>query len=106
MSIERAAGRAFQGLEEEKINFPPTYKYVISRQDNEGEYWGWSRNRWPSWTDRILYLPADGVVVRNYTSIPQILGSDHQVVAMHVEVPEAPVEVELVAPWGIQEGGG
>jgi hypothetical protein len=104
LSIERMAGRAFQGLEEEKITFPPTYKYIISRQENEGEYWGWSKSRWPSWTDRILYLPADGVVVRNYTSIPQIRGSDHQVVAMHAEVPEAPVEVELVAPWGIQEG--
>lgn len=54
LNIERAAGRVFQGFQEGKITFKPTYKYQPNtdlyeeRQDK--------KLRAPAWCDRILWM--------------------------------------------------
>uniref|UniRef100_A0A161XSI9 Inositol polyphosphate-related phosphatase domain-containing protein n=1 Tax=Daucus carota subsp. sativus TaxID=79200 RepID=A0A161XSI9_DAUCS len=53
---EQRAGRIFEGWEEGKINFPPTYKYLT----NSDEYVGQTsiskeKQRTPAWCDRILW---------------------------------------------------
>ncbi|CAK7272601.1 hypothetical protein SEPCBS119000_005212 [Sporothrix epigloea] len=83
LTSERLARRAFHGMNEAPINFPPTYKYsVLSKEqlkngvvpDNADEVdnqrhaespesdvtppvpWKYATHRWPSWCDRVLYL--------------------------------------------------
>ncbi|KAL7275767.1 hypothetical protein RUND412_001274 [Rhizina undulata] len=96
---ERGLGNVFHGLEEEEVTFPPTYKYRITPVYDES-IWDWAPNRWPSWTDRILYLPLphspedaeeEGIKVLNYTSIPRINTSDHKPVALHLSIPATPL---------------
>jgi len=102
--LERISGRTLQGFTEAQITFPPTYKYKVrkGRQYNSS-HWEWSGDRWPSWTDRILYLPwnsvhgenasdsQDEIVVHRYTSIPQIMDSDHKPVACYLSIPAKPL---------------
>jgi phosphatidylinositol-bisphosphatase len=47
-------GRAFAGFVEEPIDFFPTYKYNPRSQDFDTS----SKQRTPSWTDRVLYCPG------------------------------------------------
>ncbi|KAL9258605.1 Type IV inositol polyphosphate 5-phosphatase 7-like protein [Drosera capensis] len=56
LRIEQRQGRAFAGWNEEKIYFPPTYKY----SNNSDRYAGDTRHpkekrRTPAWCDRILW---------------------------------------------------
>ncbi|KAJ7972761.1 putative Type I inositol polyphosphate 5-phosphatase [Quillaja saponaria] len=56
LSIEQRRGRVFQGWNEGRIYFPPTYKY----SNNSDRYAGDARNpkekrRTPAWCDRILW---------------------------------------------------
>ena len=102
--LERISGRALQGFTEAQIHFPPTYKYKVKtyRQYNSS-HWEWSGNRWPSWTDRILYLPwnsvhgenasdtPDEIIVHRYSSIPQIMDSDHKPVTCYLSIPAKPL---------------
>jgi hypothetical protein len=102
---ERLAGRTIHGFSEMPINFSPTYKYdndaiaapgpdVIPKPADanlpgeapiEGEeVWRWAKHRWPSWCDRILYLPASGLEGHVYTSLPLMASSDHRPVALSV----------------------
>jgi hypothetical protein len=102
---ERLAGRTIHGFSEMPINFSPTYKYdndaiaapgpdVIPKPSDanmpgedpvEGEeIWRWAKHRWPSWCDRILYLPASGLEGHVYTSLPLMSSSDHRAVALSV----------------------
>lgn len=97
-------GETLQGLMEEKITFPPTYKFKIPREslgEDKEERWDWSKRRWPSWTDRIFYLPLpprveeeeskEQIIVHNYTSIPRIISSDHRPVVLHLSIPARPL---------------
>lgn len=104
LSAQRKLGNTFHGLTEEKITFPPTYKFRPSREgvkEDKEERWDWSTRRWPSWTDRILYLPLppramdegrkEEIVAHNYTSIPRIISSDHRPVVLHLSIPARPL---------------
>jgi hypothetical protein len=112
LNQERAAGRTLHGLTEAEINFPPTYKYNSEEPfltpDNELKKWPWAKHRWPSWCDRILYLPLPAWVTRSqpslaitthkYTALPLFPTSDHRAVTLELSVPiisiPAPVEEE------------
>ncbi|KAF3902070.1 Synaptojanin-1 [Orbilia brochopaga] len=112
LAVEKAAGNTLHGLVEAKITFPPTYKYTsmkphtgdISsdeqsasvsnsfRKDDAMSIWAWAPHRWPSWCDRILWLPADeaggvDVIPHRYTSISTITLSDHRPVTLHASLP-------------------
>ncbi|KAF8429183.1 Endonuclease/exonuclease/phosphatase [Tirmania nivea] len=104
--LERISGRTLQGFTEAQINFPPTYKYKVKKgRQYNSSHWEWSADRWPSWTDRILYLPwnsvygedasepQDEIVVHRYTSIPQIMDSDHKPVTCYLSIPARPLYV-------------
>ena len=66
LNMERSAGRVFAGFFEERVDFPPTYKY-----DPDTDRYDTSRKaRVPSWTDRILYKPCAGAIACDqYTSV-------------------------------------
>jgi hypothetical protein len=98
LSQERKAKRTLHGLEELPISFPPTYKYLHANADKpvnrvinsiglegtETEKWTWSRRRYPSWCDRILFAPSDGLQPHIYASLPVLPTSDHRPVALSV----------------------
>lgn len=100
---ERLSGHTLHGFAEAEITFPPTYKYKIRKgKDYDSNRWEWARHRWPSWTDRIFYLPLysahpstsqDEIVVHSYTSIPQIMDSDHKPVVCYLSIPAQPLPV-------------
>jgi hypothetical protein len=102
LTQELEAGRTLHGFVEAPITFPPTYKYNIPDQpyqivdDEDLDKWSWAEHRWPSWTDRILYLPlpvwlrrvapkAD-IVEGRYVALPLFATSDHRPVAMSFTV--------------------
>lgn len=102
LSREQKAGKTLHGLVEEPINFPPTYKYSTTKarvpaQMDDVDAWQWSKHRWPSWCDRILYLdlpqwmksrsPDLRIRIHGYTSLPLFLTSDHRPVALSVSLP-------------------
>lgn len=101
LNQERAAGRTLHGLTEAEINFPPTYKYNSEEPfltpDDELTKWPWAKHRWPSWCDRILYLPLPAWVTRShpslaitthkYTALPLFRTSDHRAVTLELSVP-------------------
>ncbi|KAK6500654.1 hypothetical protein TWF506_003418 [Arthrobotrys conoides] len=110
LTRERIAGNTLHGLVEAPITFPPTYKYfedILSlledaeaggsggadkRHQSDEDVFDWSPNRWPSWCDRILWLPSkeegeNGIKVHRYTSIPAIRFSDHKPVGLHISLP-------------------
>ncbi|KAI1495943.1 inositol 5-phosphatase [Biscogniauxia marginata] len=111
---EKSAGRTLHGLSEAKIDFPPTYKLIVSpkalpgtgpRHPSEEEgndvdhvNWTWAPHRWPGWCDRVLYLelpwwaqssPGEGkgMKVRAYDAIPVVRTSDHRAVFLRLDVP-------------------
>jgi hypothetical protein len=110
LTQERAAGRTLHGLTEAEINFPPTYKYKSEEPfltpDDELKKWPWAKHRWPSWCDRILYLPLPAWVTRSepslaitthkYSALPLFPTSDHRAVTLELSVPivSIPVPVE------------
>lgn len=103
--LEREANRTLHGFQELPITFPPTYKYSnkrpientasnISRSGgddaDESSRWLWAKHRYPSWCDRILYLPpplsSPKLQPHIYTSLPLQPTSDHQPVALSVSI--------------------
>jgi hypothetical protein len=111
LCIEKSAGRTLHGLHEAEIAFPPTYKYsdtarqlagvredkLLSKDSDdamksEPEQWHWSKHRWPSWCDRVLYFPHD-VVVHVYNALPLLSSSDHRPVAMAFSIPKTMSEI-------------
>ncbi|KAK1399939.1 type I inositol polyphosphate 5-phosphatase 8 [Heracleum sosnowskyi] len=53
---EQRAGRIFEGWEEGKISFPPTYKYLTNSDDYVGQTSiSKDKQRTPAWCDRILW---------------------------------------------------
>ncbi|KAL1897292.1 hypothetical protein Cpir12675_002396 [Ceratocystis pirilliformis] len=111
LTQERKAGRTLHGMTEAPVSFPPTYKYkALARivPDDQIETHVpavFAQHRYPSWTDRILYLDtppwlrnsgdADGdkeaqstsIDVHKYMSLPLMRSSDHQPVYLRVSVP-------------------
>lgn len=101
---EMRGQKTLHGLSEAPIRFPPTYKYSAaarlaasdsSHQDGELNQWKWAIYRWPSWTDRILYLDTPSwlkeeigdVQPHVYDALPLFPSSDHRAVALSVSVP-------------------
>jgi len=109
LSQERKAKRTLHGLEELPISFPPTYKYlhvkrVVNSTGLEGteqEHWAWSRYRYPSWCDRILFVPSDGLQPHIYVSLPVLPTSDHRPVALSVTLPAKSAGNIFEAPFPI-----
>ncbi|GME22796.1 Inositol polyphosphate-related phosphatase [Neofusicoccum parvum] len=90
---ERRAGRILHGFDELPITFPPTYKYSTHHRPDltshptpsPDQTWAWAKHRWPSWCDRILFLPPaepQSLKPLKYTSLPLLPSSDHQPVAL------------------------
>jgi endonuclease/exonuclease/phosphatase family metal-dependent hydrolase len=103
LTREKEANRTLHGLQEVKIDFPPTYKYATPREadaktprraatDNEDE-WKWSKHRYPSWCDRILFSngSASDLEPHKYTALPVQATSDHRPVALSIRVGEKPL---------------
>lgn len=109
LNQERAAGRTCHGLNEFPVTFPPTYKYdsydlttsthSIKDDDDITGWWAWAEHRWPSWTDRILYLdfpswmpePRPRIELGRYVALPLFETSDHRAVALSCRVPLVPI---------------
>ncbi|KAJ8115229.1 hypothetical protein OPT61_g3072 [Boeremia exigua] len=104
LTREKEANRTLHGLEELPITFPPTYKYSTSRRSDEE--WQWAKHRFPSWCDRILYLPSHTSKLdpQIYTALPVQPTSDHRPVALSVRVEDAPIpghSSRVEAPFSI-----
>lgn len=104
LTREKEANRTLHGLEELPITFPPTYKYSTSRRSDEE--WQWAKHRYPSWCDRILYLPshASKLEPQTYTALPVQATSDHRPVALSVRVEDSPMTPQrdrVEAPFSI-----
>ncbi|CAH8606416.1 unnamed protein product [Dicrocoelium dendriticum] len=76
LHLSRSAGRVFQGFDEGKIKFPPTFKL----DPNSDAYDTSDKQRVPSYTDRILFLAhrKGEVTCLHYDSIRTIRSSDHR----------------------------
>ena len=92
-------GQAMHGFEEMPVTFPPTYKYEHHQAGEpsssslqtfssarEPDHWSWAKHRFPSWCDRILYLPSTLLHPENYTALPLQLTSDHRPVALSISI--------------------
>jgi hypothetical protein len=103
---EKDAKRTLHGFQELPINFPPTYKYATSHGKNsnapkrtspaDDDSWEWSKHRYPSWCDRILYLPSGSpsdLEPQIYTALPVQPTSDHRPVALSVRVDDKPIKL-------------
>eukprot|EP00177_Eucheuma_denticulatum_P004890 GFKZ01008886.1.p1 GENE.GFKZ01008886.1~~GFKZ01008886.1.p1 ORF type:complete len:781 (+),score=116.00 GFKZ01008886.1:70-2412(+) len=71
---EMVAGRAFQGFQEGKTDFPPTYRYEFGSREYSA-----FKLRVPSYCDRVLYrsLPGSRLELGGYNSADDIMTSDH-----------------------------
>ncbi|KAE9966741.1 hypothetical protein BLS_006818 [Venturia inaequalis] len=91
LTAELAAERTLHGFTERPINFAPTYKYntdgLAMAVEEPIDRWTWSKHRWPSWCDRILYFPPDAIIPHTYDSLPLIPSSDHRGVALSATLP-------------------
>lgn len=114
LTRERKANRTLHGLQEAPISFPPTYKYsdqarslattkpVNDTAEGDADTWLWAKHRFPSWCDRVLYLPlpswmqpststSDKLEVQGYVALPLLPSSDHRPVACSFSIPAAPI---------------
>ncbi|KAI1320428.1 DNase I-like protein [Xylariaceae sp. FL0255] len=109
LKAEKDAGRTLHGLTEAGIEFPPTYKLSIKKDDSSpNPTWKYASHRWPSWCDRILYLETPGwagkdktkITVLGYDALPPMKTSDHQPVFLRLTVPILE-PAQLIPPDGI-----
>lgn len=56
---ERVAGRAFKGMREGVLRFPPTYKFDKGATSRMA-YDSGEKHRIPAWCDRVLWADASG----------------------------------------------
>ena len=118
LTRERHANRTLHGLQEAPIDFPPTYKYSDQARslanknfvnndtssnndddDDDDDTWLWAKHRFPSWCDRILYLPLPSwmppstpqISIHKYTALPLLPSSDHRPVACSFSIPATPI---------------
>lgn len=121
LTRERLSGRTLHGLSEHRIEFPPTYKYDIlpaessTLRDPLNVRWKFAPHRYPSWTDRILYLDiapwtkarlskaTPEMKVHSYDCMPVVSSSDHRPVFLRVEVPVID-KVDLIPPKELEDG--
>jgi len=106
LTRRRKAGTTCHFLEEAAIAFPPTYKYDLEAPVSEVEE-VFVEKRWPSWTDRILFLPSSRLKVQTYDSIPGYRGSDHKPVFAVFKVRaggRGDDEAVVQAPWCVDDG--
>lgn len=77
-------GSIFQGFQEGRINFRPTYKYDIGQDTFDTS----SKNRVPSYTDRVLFRSKkkNSIVCTHYNSPSNVRLSDHHPVYAIFEV--------------------
>lgn len=100
LTRERKSGRTLHGLSEADVEFPPTYKYdIVPGSDNPLEVsWKFAPHRYPSWTDRVLYLDVPpwtkeqnpdvpDIKVQAYDAMPVLASSDHRPVFLRADVP-------------------
>lgn len=104
LTRERNAGRTLHGLSEHEVRFPPTYKYDVlpprpgTREPEVDVPWKFAVHRYPSWTDRILFLDVPSWLkkghsqdpkfnVRAYDCLPVLRMSDHRPVFLRMDVP-------------------
>ncbi|KAF2279568.1 DNase I-like protein [Westerdykella ornata] len=99
---ELEGNRTLHHLQERPVRFPPTYKYTKRQKTSPGtvssdEDWEWAAHRFPSWCDRILYLPPPNGAVSfgNYTALPVQHTSDHRPVALSLSIDEACFERDM-----------
>ena len=71
--IESVNYEIFNSVSEGKLNFPPTYKYIIGNKNYDT-----LKNRIPSWTDRIFYSNIKNINIIEYHSIENMFYSDHR----------------------------
>lgn len=100
LTQELEAGRTLHGFTELPVDFPPTYKYdqptapagptTIDPRSwqsvQEPDMWTWAKHRFPSWCDRVLYLPSDQLKPQVYTALPLQPTSDHRPVGFSVSI--------------------
>ncbi|KAF1965673.1 DNase I-like protein [Bimuria novae-zelandiae CBS 107.79] len=101
LNRERKADRTLHGLQELPIEFPPTYKYSARKDGSSQAHslpqrevrWEWAIHRYPSWCDRILFLPsplsASKLEPQVYTALSVQSTSDHRPVALSVRIDDA-----------------
>lgn len=104
LTQQKEHGKTLQGLTEQRIDFPPTYKYHTSdnkpvMQDDDVQEWNWSKHRWPSWCDRILYslIPSSEVQAGKYSALPIFRTSDHRPVALSIAILRQPISDSQLA---------
>jgi hypothetical protein len=101
---EKEANRTLHGLHELPIDFPPTYKYATPKDAKDKavqpgattseDTWNWSKHRFPSWCDRILFSQSGsevGLEPQKYTALPVQATSDHRPVALSLRVNDKPI---------------
>ena len=111
LTRERLANRTLHGLQEHPIDFPPTYKYsdkarslaenkAINDNSDDEDTWVWAKHRFPSWCDRVLYLPLPSwmpasptskISIHKYIALPLLPSSDHRPVACSFSIPAIPI---------------
>ena len=81
--ICRLNDRSLNDINEARINFPPTYKYIAGSNNylNDAD-----NLRTPSWTDRILFCHKNNIRNLDYSNIPSIMYSDHRPVQASFEI--------------------
>jgi len=77
LTDQRKKRHVFQGFDEAKITFPPTYKFKTGTNTLDEV-----KKRIPSWCDRVLFAGDISVVEGSYTSHQEILLSDHKPVSV------------------------
>lgn len=104
LSQELHSNKTLHGLQEQSIDFCPTYKYHDSQsqpvlQDEDMDKWPWAKHRWPSWCDRIFFSSVErpAVVAGQYDSLPLFRTSDHRPVALSVSIPYKTVETSSLS---------
>ena len=101
LAAERAAGRAFVGMAEAPLVFPPTYKF--DRGAPGPAYDSSEKRRVPAWTDRVLFRSAvkeggggggaaASVACTGYGCLPDVLDSDHKPVWARLALTVAAVD--------------
>ena len=81
--ISRLNDGGLNEINEARINFPPTYKYISGSNNYLNDI---ENLRTPSWTDRILFCHKNNIRNLDYSNIPTIMYSDHRPVQASFEI--------------------
>ena len=81
--ISRLNDGGLNEINEARINFPPTYKYISGSNNYLNDI---ENLRTPSWTDRILFCHKNNIRNLDYSNISTIMYSDHRPVQASFEI--------------------